>query len=347
MPTGRTAIIACSALIIANSAYGQSSERPKAGENGHVLFSAIPDNHIVRVTTNLQVPSKPEPAGTLFVWPGLQPDRSGTKFLPINNGVLQSVLTWGNSCEAHEIQNQPKAYSTWWISGQYVNTFGHHRSYTGCYSGPIMRVEPGDTLAIDMELVGSKWIQTIRKPRSNGPISFEIDMKGQSQHHAHFDIEVGKKDGGPYVEDVVFTDTRLVFAKPHHSNCRPQEKGPEDEVDTTMPQNGGKECYFKKITLKSKTRPTVADHSCETLKSAKSSRGQVKTTITFENARGLPMKLYWIDYNGARKKGVMIENGGKIARQTYLTHPWLVTDFNDACIGIYLPTNPASKHVIR
>jgi hypothetical protein len=116
-----------------------------------------------------------------------------------------------------------------------------------------MRVNPGDTLVIDMKLTGSRWRQTIRKLGSSKATAFEIDMKGQSQHYAYFDIEVGKEDGGPYVEDVVFTDTRLVFAKPHQDNCRPREQGPEDKVTPPVSRNGGKECYVEKITLKSKT----------------------------------------------------------------------------------------------
>jgi hypothetical protein len=102
------------------------------------------------------VPPAPPASGTLFLWPGLQPD--GVNFEPIDNGVLQPVLTWGPSCAPGK---QPRTYSTWWISGQYVNTNGQVSGYTGCAGGTFMSVNVCDTLDIDMVLSGTNWIQTI------------------------------------------------------------------------------------------------------------------------------------------------------------------------------------------
>jgi hypothetical protein len=139
MKTTSAYLIACSLLLSATG----SSLAYQPGENGHVAFGTPPINRITRLTTKLVVPPRPEPVGTLFLWPGLQPHSQGENFLPIDNGVLQPVLTWGPSCAPGE---KPRAYSTWWISAQYVNTFGRHRGYTDCQGGPIMRVKPGDTL---------------------------------------------------------------------------------------------------------------------------------------------------------------------------------------------------------
>ncbi|CAF1210031.1 unnamed protein product [Rotaria sp. Silwood1] len=86
---------------------------------GEVLFSVEKTNQVVYVETTMIVPPKQASKGTLFLWPGLQP--GGANFDPIDNGVLQPVLTWGTSCAPG---TQPAAYSTWWISAQYVNTYG-------------------------------------------------------------------------------------------------------------------------------------------------------------------------------------------------------------------------------
>jgi hypothetical protein len=93
----------------------------------------------VSLVTTLKVPqypSKPISEGkVLFLWPGLQPSEKGSHFEPIGNGVLQPVLTYGVSCAPTQ---QPKAFSSWWISAQYVNTLSSHKQYKGCFSGPSM-----------------------------------------------------------------------------------------------------------------------------------------------------------------------------------------------------------------
>ncbi len=60
---------------------------------GTVLISASSTNQITRLQTEMVVPPEPPASGTLFLWPGLQP--GGANFDPINNGVLQPVLTLG------------------------------------------------------------------------------------------------------------------------------------------------------------------------------------------------------------------------------------------------------------
>jgi hypothetical protein len=134
MKRGFAIPIAYSTLLFATCAYAQTSKQvdaAKSKKNGHVAFWTTSGNEIVGLRTTLRVPAKPEPAGTIFLWPGLQPDRDGRNYFPIGNGVLQPVLTWGPSCAPGE---KPRTYSTWWISGQYVNTQG------SCLS-PLIRPE--------------------------------------------------------------------------------------------------------------------------------------------------------------------------------------------------------------
>ena len=123
---------------------------------GGIGFDVEATNQVVYMETTLIVPPKQAHQGTIFLWPGLQP--GGANFYPIDNGVLQSVLTWGPSCAPG---NQPPAYSTWWISAQYVNTYGNLTGYTGCLGGPIMAVNPGNQLLIQFKLNGTVWTQIV------------------------------------------------------------------------------------------------------------------------------------------------------------------------------------------
>ena len=74
-----------------------SSGRVNARQNA-VGYTASLQSLLVRLQTKLTVPTKPPPTGTVFLWPGVQPLRGGPNFAPVNNGVLQPVLTWGSSC---------------------------------------------------------------------------------------------------------------------------------------------------------------------------------------------------------------------------------------------------------
>ena len=63
-----------------------------------VVYQAVVGSQLVGLSTQLAVPSEPAKRGTLFLWPGVQPDTGALNYLPISNGVLQPVLTWGPSC---------------------------------------------------------------------------------------------------------------------------------------------------------------------------------------------------------------------------------------------------------
>jgi hypothetical protein len=188
------------------------------------------------------VPLEPPATGTLFLWPGLQPD--GANFNPINNGVLQPVLTWGPSCSPGK---QPRAYSTWWISGQYVNTNGSESGYTGCQGGTIMSVDVGDVLNIDMALAGTIWTQVVMDVQTGQSVSYSIDMKNQAQNLAYFVIE--EYSSAP-VSDVVFTDITITFGASDPADCKLAMRGQNDYVSVPVPSSDGKTCAIEQITLR-------------------------------------------------------------------------------------------------
>jgi hypothetical protein len=239
------AALLCLALAALRSFAAGPQGNPS--DNGNVSFSAAAGNEIVSLFTRLVVPPEPEKVGTLFLWPGLQPRRGDQNYYPIDNGVLQPVLTWGQSCAPGK---QPKEHSTWWISAQYVNTYGRYTGYDDCYGGPIMSVKPGDTLLIGMSLFRSMWTETVLVLNTTRYTSFHINLADQAQGIAWFSIE--PKDGSPG-SDVEFLETTIGFAGPDPSNCRLEAHGPDDVVTKPIAVGGGQSCTIGKIALKAPT----------------------------------------------------------------------------------------------
>lgn len=141
------------------------------------------------------VPAVPQPAWqTLFFWPGLQP-LNAPNYFPIDNGVLQPVLTYGPSCAPNPNNLEIDFPNQWWISAQYVNTFGNHPGHVGCLGGDRMIVSPRDELRLVMELVGSNsngtvWRQIVTNLRNGQSVQFSIDMLGQPQAWAEYVMEI-------------------------------------------------------------------------------------------------------------------------------------------------------------
>ena len=210
--------------------------------NGTVRIWVRSPHQIVRLQTKMVVPPTPPASGTLFLWPGLQPD--GVNFDPIDNGVLQPVLTWGPSCAPG---NQPRSYSTWWISGQYVNTNGQVSGYTGCDGGTIMSVNVCDTLDIDMALSGSVWTQTVTDEETSKTVTYSIDMKDQAQNLAYFVIE--EYSSAP-VSEVIFTDTVLTLDSSDATDCKVSERGQTDFVSSPVASGDGLQCSIPQMILR-------------------------------------------------------------------------------------------------
>jgi hypothetical protein len=209
-----------------------------------------------------------------------------------------------------------------------------------------MDVEPGDTLHIEMSFSGSQWIQRVRKSQKGRSIDYVIDLRGQAQHYAYFDIELGD-DGGPHVADVEFTDTTISFAEPDPDSCVVRAWGPDDRTTRPKVRRGGSECFIQRIVLKSKFPPTKSDPSCQGAGGARSRSSRDPATIAFKNERGLPVRLCWIDYEGHRRQCRTLANGETQRQSTFFTHPWIVTDLSDTCIGLFWPSGQAREHVIR
>ncbi|CAF1033906.1 unnamed protein product [Didymodactylos carnosus] len=214
---------------------------------GSVRFLVEKTNQVIYVETTLIVPPMQAHKGTLFVWPGLQP--GGANFKPIDNGVLQPVLTWGPSC-APGIQ--PPNYSSWWVSAQYVNTVGSFKGYTGCKGGRVMTVNPGDQLFMQFKLNGTIWTQTVTNLRTNRAVKFSIGLLGQAQNYVYFIIE---QYASTFVDDAVYLNSKWKFAQPSNQGCTLAFRGIKDFVSTPQLSTDRLSCSVVKIIQRAKENP--------------------------------------------------------------------------------------------
>jgi hypothetical protein len=83
------------------------------------------------------------------------------------------------------------------------------------------------------------------------------------------------------------------------------------------------------------------DSSEETVskeKGLKSENGNVKARIAFVNRSKQAVKVYWLDYRGQRVFYKKLKPAESYTQDTYMTHPWLVTDLHDNAWEVYMPT---------
>ena len=79
-------------------------------------------------------------------------------------------------------------------------------------------------------------------------MKFEIDMKGQAQNWAIFDIELPTrtKPAG----DLVFTHTVITLAAPSAEACQPNTRGTNDYFTAPRASADGLHCCFERIVLR-------------------------------------------------------------------------------------------------
>src|ERR1700730_15340174 len=78
---------------------------------------------------------------------------------------------------------------------------------------------------------------------------------------------------------------------------------------------------------------------CSEEASLKSLNGNVPTSVDFENQTTQTVRLYWLNYTGARVFYAAIAPGAAYLQSTFVTHPWVVADLSDTCIAIFEPVN--------
>ena len=83
---------------------------------------------------------------------------------------------------------------------------------------------------------------------------------------------------------------------------------------------------------------SAAPVNCDQEKNLRSQAATDSTEISFRNRSSQTRRIYWLNFDGARVLYASLTPGQTINFQTYMTHPWLVTNDADECQAIYLPT---------
>jgi CHAT domain/VHL beta domain len=88
--------------------------------------------------------------------------------------------------------------------------------------------------------------------------------------------------------------------------------------------------------------------SCQDEIQYRSLSGKVPTAIQIINKRKLPIKVYWLNYQGERQYYFDLEAGKKRHQKTFVSHPWLITDNQNSptCLGIFSPTNKLGSIIL-
>ena len=63
------------------------------------------------------------------------------------------------------------------------------------------------------------------------------------------------------------------------------------------------------------------------------------TKLTFLNRSGATRNIVWLDFDSKAKSYGHLKNGEQIELDTFLTHPWMVTDSAGACLQIVMPAS--------
>jgi hypothetical protein len=81
----------------------------------------------------------------------------------------------------------------------------------------------------------------------------------------------------------------------------------------------------------------AAGERCSEEAGSRSIEWSTPTSIAFDNNTGDVIRVYWIDYEGVRKFYSEVVSGQSYVQRTYVTHPWVVTNRNYDCLGVYMP----------
>jgi hypothetical protein len=91
----------------------------------------------------------------------------------------------------------------------------------------------------------------------------------------------------------------------------------------------------------------MAEEDCQSERSIKSADSDKETKVQFKNASKSKIKIYWINYDGKREFYSDVNPGRSYVQDTYMTHPWVVTDTNGQCVLLFRPLPGATVATIN
>jgi hypothetical protein len=102
------------------------------------------------------------------------------------------------------------------------------------------------------------------------------------------------------------------------------------------------------VTIEANAQRGLANIGCAAEESLRSLEGTSATSVTFVNASSVPVRTYWLNYQGKRVFYSEIAPGRNFVQQTYVTHPWVITNNRAGdCVAIFQPTPEPGVALIR
>lgn len=90
------------------------------------------------------------------------------------------------------------------------------------------------------------------------------------------------------------------------------------------------------------TLTSAADASCKDRPNLRSQNTNIATKLTFINRSGGMRGILWLDFDGQPKEYANLNDGEQIVLDTFMRHPWMVTDGPGNCLRIVLPQTGGS-----
>jgi hypothetical protein len=82
--------------------------------------------------------------------------------------------------------------------------------------------------------------------------------------------------------------------------------------------------------------------NCSEEGTIKSATG-ASTYVMFKNKTDSDISVYWLNAQGKRQLYKKLPAGQSHNQQTFVTHPWLIANAQDACVGIYTPESASNS----
>ncbi len=85
-----------------------------------------------------------------------------------------------------------------------------------------------------------------------------------------------------------------------------------------------------------------ADASCKDRTKLRSQNSKTPTKLTFINRSGAMRGILWLDFDGLPKDYANLQDREQVTLDTFMTHPWMVTDGPGNCLRIVFPQSGGS-----
>jgi len=86
---------------------------------------------------------------------------------------------------------------------------------------------------------------------------------------------------------------------------------------------------------------------CREEKNFRSKQSATPSIVKFENNTYDNVRIYWINQSGNRVFYKAVAPSEAYAQDTFLTHPWVATDSQNRCLGIFLPEYGTRRAIVK